>query len=74
MEYLIDYSVIIKREYPKLEFKIIYISRTLDINYIKENNIIILRLDDEDIDWNNCGNKFQVMFNKYKSFIEETID
>jgi hypothetical protein len=74
LEYLIDYSNIIKKAYPNLKFKIIYISSIFDINYIKENNIIILKLDEEDIDWNNCGNKFKVMFDKYKSFIEENID
>ena len=58
-------------QYPNLEFKIIYISKTLDINYIKENNIIILKLDDESINFNDSGIKIKNLFEKYKSFLEE---
>jgi len=72
LEYIKDFSNIIKKEYPNLEFKIIYISKTFDINYIKENNIIILRLDEDTVDWNDCGSKFKMMFEKYKSFLEKT--
>lgn len=73
LDYIKDYSNIIKKQYPNLEFKIIYISKVLDINYIKENNIIILRLDEDTIDWNDCGYKFKMMFEKYESFLEEVI-
>lgn len=71
LDYIKDYSNIIKTQYPQLEFKIIYISKTLEINYFKENNIIILKLDDESINFNNSGIKFINMFEKYKDFLEK---
>jgi hypothetical protein len=67
---IIDYSTMLKINYKKLEFKIIYLSNTHETKYLKENNIIILNIGKEIIDsWGNCTSGFKNIFDKNKSLL-----
>ena len=59
-DYLKDFINIIKNKYPNLDFEIIYISS--QENDIKENNIKIINLNNEILDWNNCAIKINNLF------------
>lgn len=62
LEYIKDYSNIIKLQYPNLNFKIIYISKLNQTNLIKEYNLLILNTDIGTINWTNCVAKFKELF------------
>jgi hypothetical protein len=43
LEYIINFSNIIKSKYPNLDFKILYLSETNKQDYLQENNIVIIQ-------------------------------
>jgi hypothetical protein len=72
IEYLNDFSNIIKKINNNLEFYIIFISKNLQ-NSINNNNIIILN-DTENINnYENCDFKLNNLFNKNKDFLLSSI-
>jgi hypothetical protein len=67
LEYIRDFALIIKKQYPDLEFKIIYISYKHDTK--KEDNITILKMEETLDTADDSGPKFTNLFNKYKDFL-----
>ena len=74
LDYILDYSKMIKKNYPNLDFKIIYISKIHDNKYMIENNLIILNSKNVTIDnWNNCTNGLKDLFEKNKEFLDSIL-
>ena len=74
LDYIIDYSKMIKINYPNLDFKIIYISKIHDNKYMMENNLIILNSRDVIIDtWDNCLDGLKDLFRINKEFIDSNL-
>lgn len=73
LENIIEFSNIIKKIYPKLNFKIIYISKINDNNYDEINNIIILKNNFDNFNWDNCSNKFSKIFDSNKDFLSNIL-
>lgn len=71
LEYIKDYSNIIKLQYPNLNFKIIYISKLNQTNLIKEYNLLVLNTDTDTINWTNCVAKFKELFDTYSELLKE---
>jgi hypothetical protein len=66
--------MIIKNNYPNLDYKIIYISSTHKTNFIKENNLIILNTENEIItDWENCSIGLKNIFDRNKKFMDSIL-
>lgn len=73
LEYLKDYSIIIKTKYPKLIFKIIFISETFETSILEEHNILILKKNNEVVNWDNCMLIFKQLFEENKEIIHKFI-
>jgi len=71
LEYIKDFSNIIKLQYPNLNFKIIYISNTHKLNYLKDFNIIILNTDKKIDSWGNSSSILINIFEINKKFLED---
>jgi len=71
LEYIKDYSNIIKLQYPNLDFKIIYISKLNETKIIKEYNLLIINTNIDLIYWNNCTTKFKELFNDNLELLKE---
>jgi hypothetical protein len=61
-ENLIKFSIIIKNKFPNLNFFIIYLSHDEDDNIDNDNNIIKLKIYENNITWDNCHKIFKNIF------------
>jgi hypothetical protein len=74
LDYIIDYSKMIKINYPNLDFKIIYISKIHDNKYMIENNLIILNSKNVAIDdWRKSSNGLKDLFRINKEFLDSIL-
>jgi len=73
LEYLKDFSTIIKTKIPKLNFKIIFISETFETSILEEHNILILKKNNEVVNWDNCMLIFKKLFEENKEIIHKFI-
>lgn len=74
LDYIIDYSKMIKINYPNLHFKIIYISKIHDNKYMIENNLIILNSKNVAIDdWTQSTNGLKELFRINKEFLDSNL-
>jgi len=72
LAYLKDFYVTIKTKFPFLNFKIIYISEIFETSILKYYDILILK-NNELIDWNNCVEIFEKLFEENKEIINKFI-
>jgi hypothetical protein len=73
LEYVKDFSNIIKTKYPDLVFKIIYLTKQSDTIYLKDLNLILIKADIDNIKFVNSPDKISELFLKNKDFLEATI-
>ena len=66
LDYLIEFSNIIKNINPLLEFKIIYITKKFQNSF--NGNIVILNISENITNYNNCEIKFDELFEKNINF------
>jgi len=74
LEYLFEYSDMLKRKCPELKFKVIFISKDLENNYHKDKNIIILKDNINIVDWVKCSFQIKQLFTDNKDFLLECIN
>jgi hypothetical protein len=73
LEYLKDFTNIIKTKNPKLDFKIIFITETFETEYLKDFNILILKKDNSSTNWDTCISLFKKLFEENKDLIHQLI-
>jgi len=74
LDYIKDFSNIIKNKYPNTKFKIIYISDIYDIQLFEDSNLLILNKNDKELwSWGNCCFKIKTIFEKNNEIIYQFI-
>lgn len=74
LEYLFDFSELIKKKFLTLKFKIIYITKDLNNNYYKDNNLIVLKDFINIVDWTKSSFQLNKLFNNNKKFLIDCIN
>lgn len=69
IEYVKEFSSLIKTINPEKKFLIIYISKKLDNAYDTDNNIIVVRDTYNIVDWTKCIKQLRDLFNDNKEFL-----
>ncbi len=67
LDNILEFSNIIKNQYPNLNFKIIYISKLHESSII--DNVIILKNNFDNLIWDNCTESFNKIFNDNKNLL-----
>ena len=73
LEYLKDYFIFLKTKFPFLNFKIIYISEIFETSILNYYDILILKKNNELINWDNCIVILTNLFKEYKEIIHQFI-
>jgi len=75
LDYIKDFSNIIKKKYPNAKFKIIYISDIYEIELFEDSNLLILNKNAKyNWTWSNCSAVIKDMFEKNNQIIKQFLN